>query len=57
MSSASGSAHRFGSSAALSMMGTMLFVVANGSGPMRLDSWLTKRSAPAEKPALFAQAE
>ena len=40
----------------LSMMGAMLFVVANGSGPMSLDSWLTKRSAPAEKPALFAQA-
>src|SRR5438445_130675 len=40
----------------LSMMGAMLFIVANGSGPMSLDSWLTKRSAPAEKPALFAQA-
>jgi putative oxidoreductase len=40
----------------LSMMGAMLFVLANGSGPMSLDSWLTKRSAPAEKPALFAQA-
>ncbi len=40
----------------LSMMGAMLFVIANGSGPMSLDSWLTKRSAPTEKPALFAQA-
>jgi len=40
----------------LSMMGAMLFVIANGSGPMSLDSWLTKRSAPAEKPARFAQA-
>jgi putative oxidoreductase len=40
----------------LSMMGAMLFVVANGSGPMSLDSWLTKRSAPTEKPTLFAQA-
>jgi putative oxidoreductase len=41
----------------LSMMGAMLFVVANGSGPMSLDSWLAKRkSATAEKPALFAQA-
>ena len=40
----------------LSMMGAMLFVTANGSGPMSLDSWLTKRSAPAEKPARFAQA-
>ena len=41
----------------LSMMGAMLFIVANGSGPMSLDSWLAKRkSAPAEKPTLFAQA-
>src|SRR6202171_6166177 len=39
----------------LSMLGAMLFVMANGSGPMSLDSWLKKRSAPAEKPALFAQ--
>jgi putative oxidoreductase len=28
----------------LSMMGAMLFIVANGSGPMSLDSWLAKRS-------------
>src|SRR5579863_5766598 len=27
----------------LSMMGAMLFIVANGSGPMSLDSWLAKR--------------
>ena len=40
----------------LSMMGAMLFVMANGSGPMSLDSWLTKRSAPTEKRTLFAQA-
>jgi len=40
----------------LSMMGAMLFIVANGAGPMSVDSWRTKRSAPAEKPALFAQA-
>jgi putative oxidoreductase len=40
----------------LSMMGAMLFVMANGSGPMSLDSWLAKRSAPAKKPALFARA-
>ena len=40
----------------LSMMGAMLFIVANGSGPMSLDSWLTKRSAPAQEPALSAQA-
>jgi putative oxidoreductase len=37
----------------LSMMGAMLFLMANGSGPMSLDSWLTKRSsATAEEPAL-----
>jgi putative oxidoreductase len=40
----------------LSIMGAMLFIIANGSGPMSLDSWLTKRSANAEKPILFAQA-
>ena len=38
------------------MMGAMLFIVANGSGPMSLDSWLAKRSARADKPTLFAQA-
>jgi len=38
------------------MMGAMLFIVANGSGPMSLDSWLAKRSAPAQEPALSAQA-
>jgi putative oxidoreductase len=27
----------------LSMMGAMLFIVANGSGPMSLDAWLHKR--------------
>jgi putative oxidoreductase len=40
----------------LSMMGAMVFVLANGSGPLSLDSWLTKRSARAERPTLFAQA-
>ena len=40
----------------LSMMGAMLFVMANGSGPMSLDSWLANHSAPSEKPNLFAQA-
>ena len=40
----------------LSMMGAMLFLAANGSGPMSLDSWLTKRSALAGKPNLYAQA-
>jgi putative oxidoreductase len=40
----------------LSMMGAMLFIVTNGSGPMSLDSWLTKRSNPADKPVLFAHA-
>ena len=33
----------------LSMMGAMLFIVANGSGPMSLDSWLAKRSDLAEE--------
>lgn len=27
----------------LSMMGAMLFIAANGSGPMSVDSWLMKR--------------
>ena len=40
----------------LSMMGAMLFIVANGSGPMSLDYWLTKRqSAHTEKPTLYGQ--
>jgi putative oxidoreductase len=40
----------------LSMMGAMLFIVANGSGPMSLDSWLAKRqSAHTEKPTLYGQ--
>ena len=38
----------------LSMMGAMLFVIANGSGPASLDSWLAKRSASAQKPVPFA---
>ena len=41
----------------LSMMGAMLFIVANGSGPMSLDTWLAKRkSATAQEPAMLAQA-
>lgn len=40
----------------LSIMGAMLFIVANGSGPMSLDSWLAKRSAPAVNRTLVAQA-
>src|SRR3984885_3744074 len=40
----------------LSMMGAMLFVIANGSGPMSWDAWLAKRSAPAERLAQFARA-
>lgn len=40
----------------LSMMGAMLFIVANGSGAMSLDSWLNKRSAPAVNRTLVAQA-
>jgi putative oxidoreductase len=30
----------------LSMMGALLFIVANGSGPMSLDSWLRKTAEP-----------
>src|SRR5262245_59899325 len=41
----------------LSMMGAMLFIVANGSGPMSLDTWLAKRkSATAQEQAMLAQA-
>jgi putative oxidoreductase len=41
----------------LSMMGAMLFIVANGSGPMSLDSWLHKRvPASADERRTFAQA-
>jgi len=41
----------------LSMMGAMLFIVANGSGPMSLDTWLAKRkSATAQAPAMLARA-
>src|SRR5262245_22288545 len=41
----------------LSMMGAMLFIVANGSGLMRLDTWLARRtSATAQQPAMLAQA-
>jgi putative oxidoreductase len=40
----------------LSMMGAMLFLIANGSGPMSLDAWLAKRSAPAEEPVAYARA-
>ena len=40
----------------LSMMGAMLFIVANGSGPMSLDSWLHGRvTAPADERGTFAQ--
>jgi putative oxidoreductase len=42
----------------LSMMGAMLFIVANGSGPMSLDSWLHKRvTATADERRTFAQAK
>ena len=35
----------------------MLFIVATGSRPMSLDTWLAKRkSATALEPAMFAQA-
>jgi len=40
----------------LSLMGAMLFIMANGAGPMSVDSRQAKRSAPAEKPALVSQA-
>ena len=41
----------------LSMMGAMLFIMANGSGPMSLDTWLAERkSATAHEPAVLAQA-
>jgi putative oxidoreductase len=41
----------------LSMMGAMLFIVANGSGPMSLDSWLHKRvAASADERRTFTQA-
>ena len=41
----------------LSMMGAMLFVMANGSGPMSVDSLLGKRvTSPTEERGTFAQA-
>ena len=41
----------------LSMMGAMLFILANGSGPMSLDSWLHKQvTASADERRTFAQA-
>jgi putative oxidoreductase len=41
----------------LSMMGAMLFIVANGSGPMSLDSWLHKRvTSSADDRRTFIQA-
>jgi putative oxidoreductase len=41
----------------LSMMGAMLFIMANGSGPMSVDSWLEKRTAvPAQERATLTHA-
>jgi hypothetical protein len=41
----------------LSIMGAMLFIVANGSGPMSLDSWLDKRgTASTDERRSFARA-
>jgi putative oxidoreductase len=41
----------------LSMIGAMLFVIANGSGPMSLDFFLTKLSkAQTKEPAVLARA-
>ena len=40
----------------LSMMGAMLFIVANGAGPMSVDAWLARpATALTEEPASFAQ--
>ena len=33
----------------LSMMGAMLFIMANGSGPMSLDAWMAKRESVAAR--------
>ena len=41
----------------LSMMGAMLFLVANGPGPMSVDSALAKRETPAEERLTPAWAE
>jgi len=42
----------------LSMMGAMLFIMANGSGPMSVDSWLEKRAAaPAQEHATLTHAK
>jgi putative oxidoreductase len=40
----------------LSMIGAMLFIVANGSGPMSLDRVLAKRESPAQEHGSFAKA-
>jgi putative oxidoreductase len=32
----------------LSMMGAMIFLIANGAGPMSVDGWLARREATAE---------
>ena len=41
----------------MSLMGAMLFIVANGSGPMSLDAWLAKRtSAITQERAMLGQA-
>jgi putative oxidoreductase len=41
----------------LSMMGAMLFIMANGSGPMSVDSWLARRATmPAQARTTFTQA-
>ena len=41
----------------LSMMGALLFIVANGSGPMSLDSWLHGRvTASSDERRTVAQA-
>jgi putative oxidoreductase len=41
----------------LSVMGAMLFIVANGSGPMSLDSWFQRRvTVSADERRAFAEA-
>ena len=34
----------------LSMAGAMLFIMANGAGPMSVDAWLAKRTTTVEEP-------
>jgi putative oxidoreductase len=40
----------------LALMGAMLFIMANGTGPWSLDAGLRRRSVGAEEPALLVEA-